>query len=98
MSGPSTTPSGQAAGLVDMSSFSKFEISGPGALPLLQRLAGAELDVRAGKIVYTQLLNERGGIEADVTITRLGDEEFYLVTGSGFGRHDTAFMLRHAPD
>jgi sarcosine dehydrogenase len=85
-----------AAGLIDMSSFSKFEITGPGALPLLQRLAGAELDVPAGKIVYTQLLNERAGIEADVTVTRLGDEEFYLVTGSGFGRHDSAFLLRHA--
>ncbi len=87
-----------AAGLVDMSSFSKFEITGPGALPLLQRLAGADLDVPPGKIVYTQLLNERGGIEADVTITRLGEEEFYLVTGSGFGRHDSAFVVRHAPD
>ena len=88
----------RTAGLIDMSSFSKFEISGPGALALLQRLAGADLDVAIGKIVYTQLLNERGGIEADVTITRLGDEEFYLVTGSGFGRHDSAFVLRYAPD
>ena len=88
----------QAAGLIDMSSFSKFEITGPGALSLLQRLAGADLDVRTGKIVYTQLLNERGGIEADVTITRLGATEFYLVTGAGFGRHDIAFVLRHAPD
>ena len=88
----------RTAGLIDMSSFSKFEITGPGALALLQRLAGADLDVAIGKIVYTQLLNERGGIEADVTVTRLGDEEFYLVTGSGFGRHDSAFVLRHAPD
>jgi 4-methylaminobutanoate oxidase (formaldehyde-forming) len=88
----------RAAGLIDMSSFSKFEIAGPGALPLLQRLAGADLDVVVGKIVYTQLLNERGGIEADVTITRLGEAEFYLVTGAGFGRHDVAFVRRHAPD
>jgi sarcosine dehydrogenase len=87
----------RAAGLIDMTSFSKFEITGPGALPLLQRLAGADLDVAPGKIVYTQLLNERAGIEADVTITRLGDTEFYLVTGSGFGRHDIAFVRRHAP-
>ncbi len=88
----------RAAGLIDMSSFSKFEISGPGALGALQRLAGADLDVRTGRIVYTQLLNERGGIEADVTVTRLGEDEFYLVTGSGFGRHDSAFVLRHAPE
>jgi len=87
----------EAAGLIDMSSFSKFEISGPGALPLLQHLAGADLDVAPGKVTYTQLLNQRGGIEADVTVTRLGPQEFYLVTGSGFGRHDVAFLLRHAP-
>ena len=87
----------QGAGLIDMSSFSKFEISGPGAQALLQQLAGVDLDVRIGKITYTQLLNERGGIEADVTVTRLGPAEFYLVTGSGFGRHDSAFVLRHAP-
>jgi len=86
------------AGLVDMSSFAKYEITGPGALPLLQRLAGASLDVPTGKIVYTQLLNERAGIEADITITRLGELEFYFVTGAGFGRHDIAFVLRHAPD
>ena len=81
-----------------MSSFAKYEITGPGALPLLQRLAGADLDVPTGRIVYTQLLNERAGIEADLTITRLGEAEFYFVTGAGFGRHDIAFVLRHAPD
>src|ERR1022692_5070715 len=88
----------ESAGLIDMSSFAKYEISGPGALPLLQRLAGSDLDVPTGRIVYTQLLNERAGIEADGTITRLGEAEFYLVTGAGFGRHDIAFILRHAPD
>jgi 4-methylaminobutanoate oxidase (formaldehyde-forming) len=50
-----------------------------------------------GKVVYTQLLNARGGIEADVTVTRLGEDDFYLVTGSGFGRHDITFLRRHAP-
>ena len=87
----------RAGGLVDMSSFSKYEITGPGALPLLQRLAGGDLDVSTGKIVYTQLLNERAGIEADVTVTRLGLAEFYLVTGSGFGRHDISLVQRNAP-
>jgi len=87
-----------AAGLVDLTSFAKYEITGPGALPLLQKLAGADMDVRLGKVVYTQLLNERGGIEADVTVTRLAASEFYLVTGAGFGRHDISFILRHAPD
>jgi glycine cleavage system aminomethyltransferase T/glycine/D-amino acid oxidase-like deaminating enzyme len=85
-------------GVVDQSSFVKFRIRGRGALGLLQKVAGAEMDVPAGKIVYTQLLNARGGIEADVTVTRLGEHEFYLVTGSGFGRHDVTFLLQHAPD
>jgi 4-methylaminobutanoate oxidase (formaldehyde-forming) len=86
-----------AVGVIDQSSFAKYEISGAGALPMLQQIAGADLDVSIGKVVYTQLLNRRGGIEADVTITRLTADEFYLVTGSAFGRHDLAFLLQHAP-
>ncbi len=88
----------EAVGVIDQSSFVKYRIRGAGALPLLQRVAGANLDVGIGKIVYTQLLNARGGIEADVTITRLGEGEFYFVTGSAFGRHDITFLLQHAPD
>jgi sarcosine dehydrogenase len=88
----------EAVGIVDQTSFAKFEIAGPGALNLLQRVAGGNLDVRIGRIVYTQLLNAAGGIEADVTITRLGEELFYFVTGSGFGRHDVTFLLQHATD
>src|SRR6185437_15599902 len=72
-------------------------IRGRGALGLLQKVAGADMDVAAGKVTYTQLLNARGGIEADVTVTRLGEEEFYLVTGSAFGRHDVTFLLQHTP-
>lgn len=87
----------EGVGLVDMTSFSKYEISGPGALALLQKVAGANLDVKVGRIVYTQLLNENGGIEADVTITRLDEDRFYFVTGSAFGRHDLAFIQLHAP-
>lgn len=84
-------------GIVDQSSFSKFEISGAGATALLQRVAAGDMDTAVGKVTYTQLLNVRGGIEADVTITRLGPDRFYLITGGGFGRHDVAFLLRHAP-
>ena len=87
-----------AVGIVDQSSFSKFMVRGKNALALLQRVAGADIDMPVGKIAYTQLLNERGGIEADVTITRLDEEQFYFVTGSGFGRHDVTFLLQHAPD
>jgi glycine cleavage system aminomethyltransferase T/glycine/D-amino acid oxidase-like deaminating enzyme len=88
----------EAVGVVDQSSFSKFVVRGPGALALLQRVAGGELDVEVGKVVYTQLLNIRGGIEADVTVTRLAEDRFYLVTGSAFGRHDVTFLLQNAPD
>ncbi|MXG91144.1 GcvT family protein [Nocardioides flavescens] len=88
----------EAVGVVDQSSFTKLEVRGPGALALLQRVAGGQLDVAVGRIVYTQLLNQRGGIEADVTVTRLGSERFYVVTGSAFGRHDVTFLLQHAPD
>ena len=84
--------------VIDQSSFSKFRLRGRGALDLLQRVCGADIDVPVGKIVYTQLLNARGGIEADVTVTRVGETEFYLVTGSAFGRHDVTFLLQHAPD
>ncbi len=83
-------------GVVDQSSFAKYEITGPGALPLLQKVAGANLDVPIGRVVYTQLLNARAGIEADVTVTRVDEQEFYLVTGSAFGRHDLTFLLQHA--
>jgi 4-methylaminobutanoate oxidase (formaldehyde-forming) len=87
----------RSVGVVDQSSFVKFRIRGASALATLQKVAGAEMDVPTGKVVYTQLLNARGGIEADVTVTRLGEDDFYLVTGSGFGRHDVTFLLQHAP-
>ncbi|MBS0613280.1 MAG: GcvT family protein [Proteobacteria bacterium] len=83
--------------LIDMSSFSKFELAGPGALVLLQRLAGNDLDRPVGSIVYTQLLNQRGGIEADVTITRLAEDRFYFVTGSALGVRDRSVLQRHLP-
>ncbi len=83
--------------LIDMSSFSKVEIRGPGALALLQNLAVNDLDRNVGTIVYTQLCNERGGIEADVTITRLAEDRFYFVTGSALGVRDRSTIERHLP-
>src|SRR5262249_6021514 len=73
--------------LIDQTSFSKFEVLGPAALPALQRLAAADLDKSIGSVIYTQLCNERGGIECDLTLSRLGDNLFYIVTGSAFGTH-----------
>ena len=70
------------AGLIDLSSFGKIEVSGPGALALLDRACDARVDRPLGSIVYGQFLNERGGIESDVTIVRLGEDRFRVVTGA----------------
>jgi 4-methylaminobutanoate oxidase (formaldehyde-forming) len=87
----------ERAALIDMSSFTKVEISGRAALASLQRIAANDLDRPPGTIVYTQLLNARGGIEADLTITRLAEDRFYLVTGSAYGVHDLAHVRAHLP-
>lgn len=83
--------------LIDMSSFTKFEIDGPGAHEYLNWLAAANLDKPAGAAVYTQLCNARGGIEADLTIVRIADDKFYVVTGSGFGTRDGGWLQAHLP-
>jgi glycine cleavage system T protein len=82
----------ERVGIFDMSSFGKIELRGPGALPLLQRLADSQMDVPEGRAVYTQFLNTRGGVEGDVTITRLGKEHFRVVTGSGFIGNDLGHL------
>jgi glycine cleavage system aminomethyltransferase T/glycine/D-amino acid oxidase-like deaminating enzyme len=84
-------------GMVDLSSFIKLEVSGPGALDYLQRLAAAQVDRPVGSIVYTPLLTPRGKVKSDLTITRLGEDRFLVVTGAGMGMLDTRWMLRHLP-
>lgn len=86
-----------AAGLFDQSSFAKLDVSGPGALAALNRIAANDIDKGIGSAVYTQLLNERGGIEADLTITRVGEESFRVVTGTAFGTRDGSWIRRHLP-
>lgn len=81
-----------AAGLFDQTSFAKLEVAGAGALAGLQRVCAGQLDRPVGSIVYTQLLNARGGIEADLTVTRLAGDRFRLVTGTAFGVHDAAWL------
>jgi len=88
----------QKVALIDQSSFTKFEISGPGAAAHLNRIAANDIDRPPGSAVYTQLLNDRGGIEADLTIMRTGEESFYVVTGSGFGVRDGHWIQTHLPD
>lgn len=88
-----------AAGLFDQSSFAKFDVRGPGALALLQRLCANDVDQPAGAVIYTQLLNQRAGIEADLTVTRLDEQHFRVVTSTASGVRDLAWLRRHAgPD
>jgi sarcosine dehydrogenase len=84
--------------LFDQSSFSKYEIAGSGATKALQFLAANDIDKPVGALVYTQLCNARGGIEADLTIMRLAAERYYVVTGSGFGVRDSGWIRRHLPN
>ncbi|MEO9174232.1 MAG: glycine cleavage T C-terminal barrel domain-containing protein, partial [Gaiellales bacterium] len=86
-----------AAGLFDESSFAKIDVHGTGALAFLDRLCANAVDRPVGSVVYTQLLNRRGGIECDLTATRLADDRFQLVTGTAFGAHDLGWLRRHLP-
>ncbi len=79
----------------DQTSFSKFVLKGRDTLAVLQRLCANEMDVAPGRIVYTAMLNTRGGIESDLTVTRLGPREFFIVTGSGQATRDFAWIERH---
>lgn len=81
--------------LIDQTSFAKFELVGPGALADINALCVSNMDRPVGSVIYTQLCNDRGGIEADLTITRLADNHFYIVTGASFGLHDSDWIRRH---
>ena len=82
----------ERAGLFDESSFAKTEVSGRAAEAFLQRVCANDVDVEPGRIVYTQMLNRRGGIEADVTVTRLDEQRFRIVSGTAFGQHDRSWI------
>ncbi len=88
----------EAAGLFDESSFSKLELSGPGAAELLESLCDNRVARDVGSITYTQMLNRRGGIECDFTVTRIAPQQFQIVTGTAFGNHDAGWIRRHLPD
>ena len=87
----------QSAGMMDLTPFVKLRISGPGALGYLQRLAAGDVDRPVGRVTYTVLLNDRGGIVADLTITRLADDEFLLVDGAGTGLRTIKRVRELAP-
>jgi 4-methylaminobutanoate oxidase (formaldehyde-forming) len=87
----------ERVGLFDLTSFGKIEVRGPGALALLQRLADNNVDKPIGSLIYTQFLNARGGIESDLTITRLGEDHFRIITGSNFVAGDLGWITMHLP-
>ena len=84
--------------LFDLTSFGKIEVTGRDALKLLQRVTDSNIDKPAGSTTYTQFLNTRGGVEADVTVSRLSDDVFWVITGSGFIGNDLAWLQMKMQD
>ncbi|MGA1208635.1 MAG: GcvT family protein [Gemmobacter sp.] len=87
----------EAVGIFDQSSFAKYEVTGRDAGRALDWICAGNVAKPPGRVTYTQLLNSRGGIEADLTVARLADDRFYIVTGTGFRTHDLAWIRDHLP-
>jgi len=87
-----------AVGVLDQSSFAKYEVSGPGAERFLDHLCANKLPKTVGRIVLTQMCTPRGGIECDVTVTKLAENHYYLVSAAATELHDYAWIERHLPD
>jgi glycine cleavage system aminomethyltransferase T/glycine/D-amino acid oxidase-like deaminating enzyme len=85
-------------GMVDLSAFVIFDVTGPGACAYLERLCVAKVDVAPGKTVYTPLLNSAGGIVADLTVMRLAHDRFKVVTGGGMGMRDKKWFTDQLPE
>ena len=82
----------EKVGIFDQSSFAKYEMTGRDAQKALDWICANDVSKPAGRLTYTQLLNTRGGIEADLTVARLAEDRFYIVTGTGFRTHDLAWI------
>ncbi len=87
----------EAVGLFDQTSFAKFEMVGPDAEAALSYVCAGDVSKPPGSLTYTQLLNTRGGIQCDLTVARLADDRFYIVTGTGFATHDYHWIKRNTP-
>jgi glycine cleavage system aminomethyltransferase T len=85
------------AGFVDLSAFTLFDVTGPGALDAVQRVAMRQMDVPVGRVVYTPVLLPAGGFKADLTIMRMDDDVFRVVTGGGWGMSDLKWFKDHLP-
>ena len=88
----------EAAAVFDETSFAKIDVSGEAAADFLEPLCDNHVARDVGAITYTSMLNERGGIECDFTVTRLAEDRFRIVTGTAFGQHDLAWIRSHAPE
>jgi dimethylglycine dehydrogenase len=88
----------RAVGVLDQTSFAKFEVSGSGAERYLDRLCANALPDRCGRIALTQICTPKGGVECDMTVTRLAEDRFYLVSAAATEAHDHAWLEAHLPD
>jgi glycine cleavage system aminomethyltransferase T/glycine/D-amino acid oxidase-like deaminating enzyme len=88
----------ERVGIIDMTSFGKIDVSGQGALKLLERVAGNRIDRPVGSVIYTQLLEKNGGIAGDVTVTRLAENHFRVVTGAGYVNSDLGWLRLQLSD
>jgi dimethylglycine dehydrogenase len=86
-----------AVGVLDQTSFAKYEVSGPGAEPFLDRLCANRLPSEVGRVCLTQMCTPRGGIECDLTVARLAEDRFYVVSAAATETHDLAWLERHLP-
>ncbi len=88
----------ESAVIFDQSSFAKFVLKGPDAEAALSWIAANDISKPVGSVIYTQMLNEKGGIECDLTVARVAHDEYYIVTGTGFATHDFDWIKRNIPD
>jgi sarcosine dehydrogenase len=84
-------------GVFDQTSFAKYEVTGKDAAAALEWICANRVTRDIGRLTYTQLLNSRGGIEADLTVARVAEDRFYIVTGTGFRTHDFGWIKEHLP-
>lgn len=87
----------EAAVVVDQTSFAKYALKGPDSLAALDWLCANDVSKPVGSLTYTQMLDDRGGIQCDLTVARVADDEFYLVTGTGFATHDFNWIILNMP-
>lgn len=87
----------EAAVLFDQTSFAKFALKGPDAEAALSWIAANNVAKPVGSLIYTQMLNDKGGIECDLTAVRVAEDEYYIVTGTGFATHDFDWIARNIP-